>query len=156
MTEYQFDLPHNFVPLAELAILNGRTPSKKEWKTWVLKNPAMFKYASSDELICIITIENFMTDFASIPWIMRWWRDGSIGPQRVAGYFHDWLYSSQSIYSRKESDRIFRMVIQGLDSSRRSFFTRWAMWSGLRLFGWFAWNRDQKEYLKNPMWRILR
>jgi len=155
MTQYKFNLPHDFVPLAELAILNGRTPTEGEWKTWVLASTAGFKYTNSKELICVITTSNFMTDFASIPWILRWWKDGTMGPQRIAGYFHDWLYSSQSEYSRKESDRIFRLIIQGLDRSKCSFFTRWFMWLGLRLFGWLPWINNQRKYRKDPSWRIL-
>jgi len=156
MTQYKYNLPHSFIPLAELAILKGRSPNKKEWKTWVLETSAGFKYINEPEHLYVIVEDHFMTDFASIPWFLRWWKDGNMGPQRIAGYFHDWLYSSQDQYSRKESDRIFRLVMKGLSKSKIAFFVRWFMWTGLRMFGWLAWKKNRRMYENNVHWRILK
>lgn len=144
--------PSLLLPLAELALNIGRTPTPKEWKTWVLEREAIW---DDGDGIRVVVPVGFMTDFASIPRAFRWWQTGSVGPQRVAAYFHDWLYSSQNILDRRQSDDTFRKVMQ-MAGGKGFFFRRWIMWGALRMGGWLAWRSNQAK-LKDlgPQWRVL-
>jgi hypothetical protein len=145
--------PQRLAPLAELALLEGRVPTDKEWKTWVLETAAVFVH----EDIKVQVPKGFMTDFASIPWFFRWWQTGSVGPQRVAAYFHDWLYSEQSALTRKQSDRVYRLaMLAASDPTVRNWLRRWAMYAGLRIGGFLAWRSNQKSLRElGPGWRVL-
>jgi hypothetical protein len=144
-------VPDSLTPLAELAILDGREPTSSEWKTWVLESEAIWVEKPGSSAIQVPA--KFMTDFASIPWLFRWWQTGSVGPQRVAAYFHDWLYSSQSSFSRKHSDQVFREVMKELGSKWLNYN---AMYCALRVGGWMAWRSNQKKYKElGPYWRQL-
>jgi hypothetical protein len=143
--------------MAELKLLNGVTPSSlssSDWKTWVLEDPAVWQ----DDYDVVTVPTGFMTDFASIPWVFRWWQTGGAGPQRVAAYFHDYLYSMQTDFNRRGSDRVFREVMQYVDGDGwRKWFRRWAMWSALRVGGWLAWRSGQKKFnTLGSDWRILK
>jgi len=146
-------IPTSLIPLAELAIMAGRTPTKNEWKTWVLESQAIFRH---EETIVIVP-EGFMTDFASIPFLFRWWQTGGTGPQRIAAYFHDYLYSEQHKLSRKQSDQIFRLVMKAAGNDKwRHAFRRWAMYLALRVGGFLAWRSNQKSLAeKGSGWRVL-
>lgn len=146
--------PESLTPLATLALMEGREPTSTEWKTWVLDSEAVY---FDDTHGAIVVPECFMTDFASIPFLFRWWQTGSVGPQRFAAYFHDYLYSSQSEIGRRESDRIFRDVMGDVDlPGVRTKFRRWAMYLALRVGGWLAWRSNQKKLAeKGPNWRKL-
>lgn len=146
--------PSILLPLAELALNNGRVPSKNEWKTWVLEREAIWEDGEGNRIVVPV---GFMTDFASIPRAFRWWQTGSVGPQRVAAYFHDWLYSSQNEFNRKTADREFRKVMQFAGGKGvRKFVRRWLMWAALRVGGWMAWRSNQKKFRElGPDWRIL-
>jgi hypothetical protein len=145
-------VPKGLTPLAELALLEGRKPTGHEWKTWVLNTHAVWRENNGET---IRVPDGFMTDFASIPFLFRWWQTGSVGPQRVAAYFHDWLYSSQTgRFSRKDSDRIFREVMKAAGGSGSK---RYAMWAALRVGGFMAWRSNQRKYKKlGPLWRQLQ
>lgn len=154
---YVVKFPSSLTPMAELKLLNGVAPSalrSSDWKTWVLEEAAVWQ----DEHEVVRVPEGFMTDFASIPWVFRWWQTGGTGPQRVAAYFHDYLYSSQSAIGRKESDRIFRQVMEDISGSGfRPWFRRWSMWLALRVGGWAAWRSNQKRlHEQGPEWRMLK
>lgn len=144
--------PKSLTPLAELAILDGRVPSDHEWRTWVVEGTAKF----NDGFVNVTVPSGFMTDFASIPWIFRWWQTGSTGPQRVGAYFHDFMYSGTGRYSRREADKAFRDVMAMVGRGPRRWAQRWLMWAALRIGGWSAYRSGQKKYVANPSWRLLR
>jgi hypothetical protein len=146
-------VPKSLMPLAELAIFEGRAPTSSEYKTWVLGTEAVWEKGE----VRIYVPAGFMTDFASIPWMFRWWQTGSVGPQRMGAYFHDWLYSSQEKYSRADADKIFRDVMEFAGGGGlRRWFRRWAMWSALRVGGWMAWRSNQAKLKElGPYWRQL-
>jgi len=144
----------NLTPMSAIATLAGRKPLKSEWKTWVLEEPAVWETDAGKFIVVPI---GFMTDFASIPFFFRWWQTGSVGPQRTAAYFHDFLYSSQDQISRKEADGIFRDVMKEISTdSLRNKIRRNLMYSALRAGGWMAWRTNQKKYREHgPSWRVL-
>ena len=153
---YLLKTPSSLVPLAELKLFNGEQPTSlkgSDWKTWILESEAVWQ---GDKQVVTVP-EGFMTDFASIPWLFRWWQTGGVGPQRIAAYFHDFLYSSQDSVSRRQSDVIFRQVMADVDNDTwRAAFRRNAMYYALRVGGWLAWRSGQKKFReKGADWRVL-
>ena len=154
---YLIALPKSLSPVAELKLLNGDDPTllkSSDWKTWVLESEAVWV----DESFKVVVPTGFMTDFASIPSVFRGWQTGSVGPHRIAAYFHDYLYSSTDQCTRKEADLLFKQIMDCIDNnSWRAKFRRNAMWLALRLGGYFAWRSGQKSFRDlGPHWRILR
>jgi len=104
----------------------------------------------------------FETDFSSIPrhgrWLVRW------SKVDVAGVVHDWLYrekysncgadalwyllplignDNEAYQKRYEADRIWYLVaLSGKHRANR--FQAAAGWAGLRLGGWYFWNKVRK------------
>lgn len=153
---YVVTIPSSLTPMAELKLLNGEAPTalrSHDWKTWVLEDEAVWQ----DSTHKVVVPAGFMTDFASIPWLFRWWQTGGTGPQRIAAYFHDYLYSSQDEINRKQSDWIFREVMEDVGrKTRRAAFRRNAMYLALRIGGWFAWRSGQKKFRDmGANWRTL-
>lgn len=153
---YLLSVPSSLVPLAELRLLKGVHGSdlgSSDWKTWVLESKAVWQ--GEEEVVTVPS--GFMTDFASIPWLFRWWQTGGVGPQRIAAYFHDYLYSSQDSVSRRKSDQIFRQVMADVDNDTwRAAFRRNAMYYALRVGGWLAWRSGQKKFREQGAgWRVL-
>lgn len=143
--------PHHLTPLAECAILAGRVPTKQEYKTWVTEGVSVY----SSDTISVEVPDGFMTDFASIPFMFRWWQTGSLGPQRIGSYFHDFMYSGTNKFSRKEADLAFRKIMQMVGRGPRRWAQRWIMWSMVRLWGWAPYWIGQRRFKKNPNYRIL-
>lgn len=137
----------------------GEEPTMSDYKTWILTGPAQWY----DKDLGYITVpEGFMTDFASIPAVFRWWQTGGVGPQRIASYFHDYMYAEQ-VESRKAADRVFREVMEatkpigGKMRDFRSWFRRWAMYLALRIGGWAAWRSNGKNFREQGSgWRVAK
>jgi hypothetical protein len=155
MTGRLVKIPTSLTPLAELKMLNGVDPddlNSNDWKTWILEEEVIYSQGPGSPAIVVPV--GFMTDFASIPRPFRNWQQGSVGPQRIGAYLHDWLYSSQSSLSRKHSDQIFR---DAMDLAGARWFPRNAMYYALRVGGWFAWRSNQKKLKEQGLfWRHLR
>lgn len=145
--------PRSLAPLSALVLMDGGKPEGHEWKTWVLEGDAVWR----DGWTVITVPEGFMTDFASIPFFARWWQTGSVGPQRIASYFHDWLYSSQSELNRRKSDQVFRDIMKEVVRDGWRFkFRRNVMYLALRIGGYPAWRSNQKKLKElGPRWRML-
>lgn len=80
----------------------------------------------------------FHTDFTSVPrifWVFlpRWGKYGN------AAVIHDCLYWYQR-RSRQESDDIF---LEGMEVLEVGFLTRYSIYWGVRLGGWWAWRRNR-------------
>jgi hypothetical protein len=91
-----------------------------------------FYYGSFD----VITIEaGYVTDFASVPkWL--WSLLPPIGKHNEAALVHDYLYDNK-IGKRKDADWFFYWT---MEEDGVSFFTRWAMFLGVRLFAKSWWD----------------
>lgn len=149
--------PVRLSPLAELKIAAGDDSTSlttSEWETWVLESAAagIFSWKGTDYHIQVP--EGFLTDFASIPFFARWWQRGGVGSQRVAAYFHDYMYSGTDQFSRREADAAFYQVMKALDGSK-GWFKRGAMWAALRVGGFLAYRSGQAKYAKDPSSRRL-
>lgn len=152
-------LAPSLVPLGDMKISLGEQPTMSEYKSWYLTGEAVWY---DKELGVIRVPKGFITDFASIPAAFRWWQTGGVGPQRIAAYFHDYMYSEQ-LYSRKHADRVFRSVMEatkpvgGKLRNLRSWARRWIMWGALRGFGVLAWIGNGKNLEKlGTGWRVMK
>ncbi len=83
----------------------------------------------------------FVTDFASIPWIVQW-RIPKLGPWNRAAVVHDWLYSQ----GRFNGQPIPRKMADGVLNEAMSVTVpdhdvRLLIYNGVRLGGWWPWFR---------------
>jgi len=53
---------------------------------------------------------------------------------------HDIAYGESD--SRREADWVFRQCVRASGHP----VAAWVMWLALRAFGWYAWNKETKEY----------
>lgn len=82
-----------------------------------------------------IVPRGFVTDFASVPRGL-WNIFPPFGRYSKAAVLHDWLYQTGKV-ARGEADRIFLECMKELGVPA---WKRWAMYLGLRVGGWAAWN----------------
>ena len=114
---------------------------------WILLED--FKYydeeilGNEEEPFWITVPPKFMTDFTSVPPILRslvskWGKHGN------ATVLHDYLYWTQQC-TRREADDIFRHGMKVMNVNRlRAFLIYWAV----RLGGWNAWRGNTHKKLK--------
>ena len=86
----------------------------------------------------------FITDFASVPWVLWAWLP-SWGKYGKAAVVHDYLYRTHQ-RSRKEADDIFyeAMLVGGTKQWKAKIIHY-----GVRLFGWLAWCPEGKPDAKH-------
>lgn len=82
------------------------------------------------------------TDFSTIPAfgrvLVRW------SKVDVAGVVHDWLYQTGGT-TRARADAVWRLVALA-GEHRANAFQAWTGWAGLRLGGWYVWDRYRQDY----------
>lgn len=103
-----------------------------------LLQPFYFGYNNNDYLI----EKGFVSDGQSVPRIL--WRllDPPIsGVTLTASIKHDFLYRYRYI-TRKEADKLY---YHDLKSNGWPIYKCIIVYIGLRLFGWYAWNRHKKS-----------
>jgi hypothetical protein len=109
-------------------------------KTWYLREEFGYDvgHEGSDDSIHVPV--GFLTDFASVPRLL-WWLLPCWGRYGNAAVIHDFLYWEQS-RTRKESDRVF---LEAMGVLRVGWLVRYALFSAVRMFGWWAWaGRDRR------------
>lgn len=89
----------------------------------------------------------FLTDFASIPWLI-WFLIPPRGKFNRPGVIHDFLYrfaptdpKTGVACTQARADAIIREACENCDVR---FTRRWAIWAGLRLGGWWTWRKYRK------------
>lgn len=89
----------------------------------------------------IVVPAKFDTDFASIPWFLRWWLSPT-GKVRRAAVIHDFLYWYRKTLAeggvdvtRKLADRLFLQAMEAAGMGR----VRYIYYAGVRIGGWWAW-----------------
>lgn len=108
-------------------------------ETWRLDSDLVF---FSEQLGGKITVPaGFKTDFASVPRVpLAYLLYANRG--RKAAVVHDYLYRYK-LHDRKTCDAVFK---EALAADGEGFFVSWAMFTGVRLFGWkFYGASDGKE-----------
>ena len=111
----------SFTTPLQLTYVDGRT--------WCLC--AEFDFAS-EVLERLIRIPSGCdTDFASIPRALWSWLPPT-GRYGKAAVVHDWLYRTPGQASRLDADRV---LLEGMTVLQVSRFTRWLIYSGVRVGG---------------------
>lgn len=85
------------------------------------------------------------TDFSTIPWFGRTLVHWS--KVDVAGVVHDWLYQTGCV-GRARADTVWRLVALAGEHHANGF-QAWVGWAGLRIGGWYAWDRYRRESFIN-------
>lgn len=101
---------------------------------WVLLAP--LEYASKRHGMTVTVPQGFTTDFASVPRLpFAYALFGDRGHK--AAVIHDYLYATKSV-SRSVADSIFKEALSEIEPGWRA----WAMWLGVRIGGWWIYNKD--------------
>jgi hypothetical protein len=80
---------------------------------------------------------SFVTDLGSIPRIL-WNVLPPIGPASRAFVVHDYLYATQN-FPRSTADKV---LLRAMFSTHTKILACWAIYLGVRLGGWYAWQQD--------------
>lgn len=105
---------------------------KDEPATWRLNEPLIYE---SDVAKMTFTVPTgFVTDLASTPRIPFVYEIGG-GVANMASVVHDFIYSTHPV-PRNIADAVLKeaSAVTGV-----GFFTRWAMWAGVRVGGASHW-----------------
>ncbi len=106
-------------------------------RTWELYKSFDYHVGSEDSNDVITVPAGFKTDFASVPRFL-WAILPPDGPYTGASVIHDYLYNQQK-RTRKESDNIF---LEAMGVLNVSSWKRYVMHKALRIFGGFAWRKN--------------
>lgn len=137
-----------FLSPLELEFIDGHN--------WKVTEP--FEYCLGDEASSrrVRIPAGFITDFASVPRGL-WNILPPAGPYGKAAVIHDWLYQKRRISYVDEHGRVFGVsyadraladatLEEGMEVLGVGRLTRWAVYHGVRVGGWVAWNNyRQKE-----------
>lgn len=121
-------------------------PGPNKWRT-----DRQFTYFVGTKIsgIKIVVPKGFVTDLASVPWPASMLIPKS-GRFNQSAVLHDFLYSKRGKvnnreYSRAKCDLIFLEAMQVLGVH---WFKRKIMYRAVRLGGWAAWNKKEREKSK--------
>jgi len=127
---------------------------KKLWKTWVTEGNMQFSVNTSGNRWAQFNIpEGFMTDFASIPRIFRWYLDPVGAPHQVAAVAHDYLYATSKELSKLGADMVLRDAALAAGTPK---FKAAVLYYAVRIGGRSAWKSNRANLLKKgPKWRFI-
>jgi len=86
----------------------------------------------------------YCTDFASVPRlpVVYWWTGGrAVLPSIIHDYMFDCMTHD---ITRKQADSVFLEAMKARQDPKRAV-TRWAMYLGVRAFGWIPWRKDSSH-----------
>ena len=109
---------------------------KSDGRRWRLVKQFSYHIGSEHSRNVVTVPKDFVTDFASIPW-MFWTFLPYWGKYGKAAVIHDFLYQTHR-RTRKEADNIFyeAMLVSGTKEWKAT-----VMYWAVRVFGWLAWRR---------------
>lgn len=116
-------------------------------RTFQLLSSFRFFIDAENSNECIFVPEGFITDFASVPRPL-WSILPPYGRHGKAAVIHDGLYKTKGLfgkYTRKQCDRIF---LTGMEVLNVQLLTRRTMYSGVRIWGWYEWNKPMDEKIR--------
>lgn len=103
-----------------------------------------FEFLSEVTESIIRVPSGFVTDFASIPRVL-WALLPPTGRYGKAAVVHDWLYQTREAGThrvwRADADSV---LLEGMQVLEVRWSQRWAIYAGIRLGGWVAWNKYRK------------
>lgn len=102
---------------------------------WEVVEPFEYCVGALGSPEVIFVEKGFITDLASIPRAF-WDIFPPSGKYTKGAVLHDFMYTKQ-MYTRARSDSIF---LEAMQVSGVGLFTRWSIYTGVRIGGEFAWN----------------
>ena len=105
-------------------------------RTDTLTEPLVFQGRDQEFTVPV----GFVTDMTSVPRIF-WSLYPPTGVYSLAAVLHDYLYYT-GIVSRKDADGTFRRAMRVSGTGR---LTRYPLYWGVRLGGWWAWRKHRKK-----------
>lgn len=112
-------------------------------KTFTLLSEFIYELGNDPQRIIVVP-KGFITDFASVPQLF-WNILPPWGTYGKAAVLHDWNYKKQE-FTRKFCDDILMESMTTLGVPK---WKRVAIYLGVRLGGWAAWNQHKKENKTN-------
>lgn len=113
---------------------------------WVLLAPLVYTTKAGERIVVPV---GFDTDFASVPRLpFMFWFFGDRA--HAAAVIHDYLYRLRD-RSRAEADAIF---LEAMEASGIGFFSRMAMYYGVRAGGSWTWADAKKGHDERSVERI--
>jgi hypothetical protein len=109
-------------------------------KTWALMRNFGYAIGNEQSEDVIEVPIGFLTDFASVPFFLQWFIP-KWGKYGNAAIIHDWLYWCQE-RPRAEADSVFREAMGVMEVGP---FKKSLIFWGVRIFGWWAWLRNQQD-----------
>ena len=102
-----------------------------------------FEYfvGSEDSSESIVVPSGLISDGASIPKFLWTVIGHPMDKYAQAAFLHDWI-CRERLYSRKRCDQIF---LEAMGVLKVSKIKRTIMYWGLRIFGWYMWNKGDKK-----------
>ena len=85
--------------------------------------------------------EGYITDFGSIPRLLRWATSKDGIRNKLAYCFHDDAYETNRFGSQKKADRVCGAILLACGTSKYEVYK---VYYGLRIGGWRAFNRYRK------------
>jgi len=107
---------------------------------WVLDSPLIYRSDIPQVGVVLVPV-GFYTDFASVPRVpLAYMFFG--GKSHRESVIHDYLYRCDSVpvVERSVADSVFK---EAMDCRGKGFFTRYAMFAGVRLGGWTAYHQKR-------------
>jgi len=117
-------------------------------KLFRLEEPLVYEIGQEGSGRCVVVPRGFVTDFASIPRPSQVLIPKDVG--RRAAIVHDWLYATKGLkgfFTRKRCDEIF---LEAMEVLKVPWATRHAMYSAVRLGGWWVWRKPINIRLDEP------
>ena len=111
---------------------------KRPDQRWELIDELIYQ---SDRVGLITVPKGFDTDYASVPRLpLMFWFLGDRG--HSAAVVHDYLYRTAEV-ARSQADAVFEEALEA--EGEMSWFGRQAMWLGVRVGGWAAYDQRHPE-----------
>lgn len=114
----------------------------EDGKVWTVNEPMDYEIGSLGSGEKITVPKGQKTDFGSVPQAL-WWLISPIGLATRAFVLHDYLYTVQK-YSRLKSDQV---LLEAMGVLSVPWLRRHAIYRGVRMGGFIAWNQHKKENL---------
>lgn len=106
----------------------------------------IIRYLDEEGVLHVVP-SGFVTDLVSAPKVLKGaygvlikWAYNPDGKSWPAAVLHDFYYATQWI-SRKKADDLF---LEALKAGGVRLGIRYAMWLGVRAFGWWPWAKHQE------------
>lgn len=112
---------------------------QKKSRNFVVDRGLVYLHVRSKPNVAVIVPPNFVTDHASVPFVLRWLVSQS-GRHSAGSVVHDWLYTvaeppAEPYEFRRERFLADRIFLEALRTSDVSILTRSLLYRGARLFG---------------------